>query len=259
MTPDRSVRFARQPEAGAVVDLIRSSFPERVIERTIYGCSGVVPYVRALTGGSPYLSPRHLVAVRAAEVVAAAELAVAGSDLFLSYIATRAVLRTHGFGTSLLAAAVRHGLDAGLKTMTLDVFVENARARSWYQAFGFSPVEERGWWEVPTVATTQSLGSVSGWPQAEVCQSAFGFSEIVIWTANGLSRVGRLGLDWFRAPSLSTLLDDQMIGTLHEIDPRRRILVMGPIDRSSSETEPLLRLIRLRAVLSDLTERMGRI
>lgn len=257
MTPDPKIRFARPPEAGLLVDIIREAFPSQVIRRTVYGCTGMVRYVRALTAGSPHVSPRFFVAISGATPVAAAEIAVADSDLFLSYIGTRQGLRSRGLGTQLLAAMVQYGLDQGLETMTLDVLAANTRAHKWYNRFGFSSVEERGWWETPSFETEHSLGSVAGWPQAEVCHRTFGFSEINVGTRRGFSRVGRLGVGWFRVPSLATLSDEQVIGTLHAIDPGRRILVMGPLGSSDSPGKPILRLIRLQAKLSDLSRLTG--
>jgi GNAT superfamily N-acetyltransferase len=252
LTPRHEIRFARPDEATDFVDLIRATFPASIIQRTTYGCMGARRYVRAAIRAPRFVSPKFLVISSRGVVLAGAEIAVTESDLFLSYISAQAAVRSRGLGTSLMTAIVQHGLAQGLQTMTLDVLEDNTLARNWYTKLGFSSTEERAWWEFETLGTPQAVGSVSGWPQAEVCHQAFGFSEIVIWTDSGPCRVGRLGVDLFRVPDLKALSDDRVLGTLNALDPRRRVLVMGPQKGGAGLGRPVLRLIRLRAALSDL-------
>ena len=254
------VRRARTEEAATVVDIIRDAFPQRVIERTVYGCAGITAYVGAAIGARALATPTFLVAGIAAAVLAAAEVPITDDGVFLSYIGTRAAARSQGLGSSLLLAAAELCPVPGDSTMSLDVFHENRIARAWYGAVGFEVVGERGWWELDLSRASEPAASVSGWPQAEICHRAFGFSELTLHADGQSFRVGRLGSDWFRLTSLAALENPKVIAALFALDPQRRILAVGGMDDpfASRLGTAVFRSLRMRAPLTTLRERLAR-
>lgn len=253
------VRRARPQEASTVLEIIRAAFPMEIIERTVYGCHGVIAYIEATTSGNNMISPTFLVSGTGTLAVAVAEVAAEAGGLFLSYIATRADARSRGLGSNLLLAAAKLHPVADIATMALDVFHENTRARDWYGEVGFEAIGERGWWELELTAAAHIATSISGWAQAEICHRIFGFSEFLLHAADHSYRVGRLGSNWFRITSLNAVEDPQVMATLAVLDPQRKILAMGNMDDpyASRLGAPVVRSLRMQADLTTLRERLS--
>ena len=253
------VRRARPDEAASVVDIICGSFPRQVIERTVYGCAGIKAYVGAAIGDCAIITPTFIVAGTSAAPLAAAEVAANDDGVFLNYIGTRAESRSQGLGSSLLIAAADLYPSGSDLTMTLDVFQENARALEWYRSVGFEVIGERGWWELELSPASEAGAVVSGLPQAELCDRAFGFSEITLHTEGHSLRVGRLGTKWFRITSLAALESQKMMAALFTLDPRRMVLAMGGIDEpyASRLPMPIFRASRMKVPLTKLRDRIS--
>lgn len=252
-------RYARPHEASTVVDIIRESISAWVIDRTVYGCAGATRYVRALINDWPQATPIFLVAGVASDVLATAEVAVSGDELFVSYIGTSEGMRFRGLGTALLLNALYLTADRGIDAMTLDVLEENIEARSWYTRLGFSQIAERGWWEVPLPTVPGKAVPILNLPQANVCQRAFGFSEVTLLGEHGRYRVGRLGTKWFRVTESATLSIPSVIATLALMDPMRKILVLDELvggAPSDALGPPCKRSLRLRASTTALRSRL---
>jgi len=257
--PIHSVRRARLEEAEPVVDIIREAFPKDVVERTVYGCSGITAYVEALIHASDRVTPAFFVAGTATEVLAVAEVAASDEGVFLSYIGTRSHARSKGLGSRLLLAAAESCPEMVDSRMTLDVFTENVRAVDWYQRVGFEVIGERGWWELELTRSNHISATVSGLPQAEVCHRAFGFSEIILHMIGNSYRIGRLGDRWFRLTSLAALENPDVLAALRSLDPDRKVLALGDmVDLAASRLgTPTMRALRMQAPVRRLQENLA--
>ncbi len=234
MTGKVWVRRARNEDVNDIVAIFRSAFDPWILERLIYGSRGIQRYIEIVLAAGDRCTPVFFVAGSDDRVLAAAEVGVGERGLILSYIATRAGSRSLGLATLLIGAAVRLGLDRNLHSMELDVFTDNTRAAGWYRRLGFETVAENAWWESSTVRhSTDELAMVSGLPQAEVCQRAFGFSEFTLLVPGRSFRIGRLGDRWFRLTDPGAMDHPQVQATLASMDDRRRLLIVGPISHPS--------------------------
>ncbi|MGI8610428.1 MAG: GNAT family N-acetyltransferase [Candidatus Dormibacteria bacterium] len=248
------VRLGHGGDAAAIVSTIREGFATHILERVVYGCFGAEDFVAGTIEGAPLAAPRFLVADSGADgLIAVAEVTSAGSDLFLSYIATKPAARGRGVGARLLAAAIADGLDRGAETLTLDVFEANERALAWYRALGMTTIGERGWWDGGRPSPGITDAAIFGLPQARLCQQAFGFAEFTVATRDGSFRIGQLGSRFFRVTDPAALGARGLLGALAALDSSRELMVMGPIDGELSPAGTLvLRSLRLRGALAEL-------
>lgn len=252
------VRPARPEEAGDLVTVIREAFPHEVIRRTVYGCSGIKAYIRAVLTAKPLVTPTYLVAGWTGEIASAAEVGAAEDGVFLSYIGTRSAARSKGLGTRLLLAASELYSPRSDSQISLDVYQDNTRAQGWYRRVGFEVIGERGWWELDLKGLKHSPAVVSGLPQADLCHKKFGFSEVSIHFGSDSHRIGRLGTDWFRVNGLAALENSALLAALSSLDPSRKVLALG--DPSKAEAvrlgPPLMRAFRMQALIQRVRDKL---
>jgi ribosomal protein S18 acetylase RimI-like enzyme len=227
---DIELRKAVAEDAGAVVELIRSSFAPGLLEMTIYGCEGIEEYVHALIEAeSRGADTGYTVAVTNGALAGVVEMRQLRDRLFCNYIAVARDARSRGVGTALLGAGIAAGRRPGQLTLELDVFDDNEPALAWYRGLGFSESSRTEWRVLaPPGGDRASAAPVSGWAQALASQRAFGFSELSIQGAAGGYRIGLLGRDWFRLTDPAALEDPALGATLHALDPERSLLALVP-------------------------------
>lgn len=255
------VRAAQPNEAADVVTVIREAFTQEVIQRTVYGCSGITAYIKAVLTARELVTPTFLVAGWTSQVAAAAEVGVAEDGVFLSYIGTRSAARSKGLGTRLLLAASELYSSKSDSRMSLDVYQENTRAQDWYRRAGFEVIGERGWWELDLKGRKQAPAVVSGLPQADLCHREFGFSEIILHFGGESHRVGRLGTEWFRVTGLAELDNPAVLAALCSLDPTRKVLALGDPSRTEAARlgAPTMHAFRMQAPIRRLKETLGSI
>lgn len=244
------IRPAQITDAEEIVDVMQSSFEPRILRLTIYKCSGIAEYVRhQVTIGHSCCDTRHIVALVDDRIAGCIELRSApGEVVFLNYIGVRARYRGNGIGKKLLQAAVSSLARSDCHEFRLDVLEDNHVATSWYERLGLEYGDTTEWWSVPINYRHNSPEALLvGYPQAEVCQKAFGFSQFTVFTTNGRHVVGRLGEDWFRLTDSVSLADSGLIAALARLDPNRHLLALIPEHRIQTVTrERAHLLVRLR-------------
>lgn len=222
------IRSVRVQDARAIVELIRRSSAAAILNMTIYGCSGIERFVAELiTEGADITDTFHLVAGRGDIISSCLEMRFAPDTLHLNHIFTAEGSRRGGQGLRVLAAAIQAVRRPQHTRMTLDVFADNHLARSWYERLGFTVQHVNGWWSMPLRDVPgNSTGRVCGWPQSRVCQAAYCFSQVTVFTRDGSYTIGLLGDTWFRVTDSGILDDPEALATLRRIDPNRRLLAL---------------------------------
>lgn len=226
------VRRAASTDAVHVVAIIQEGFDAWVNERTIYGSSGINRYVEDAIGAVHFSVPQFLAAGIDTQVLAVAQASVRQRDVMLSYICTREGSRSMGLGRELMKEVAQLGSEMG-GSVILDVFRANIRAIEWYQSFNFVETSKFGWWEPIGERRSSGPGGpvvVSGLPQADLCQTQFGFSEFTLEVDSGSYQVGRLGSKWFRLTDVAAACDPDLVAALNKFEPSRSVLVQCLID-----------------------------
>jgi GNAT superfamily N-acetyltransferase len=212
------IRQALPSDAGEVVDLIRQSFRPEDLALTIYGCTGIVEYLR-----------REFAAPRNAYLVAEIEGRMGGflemrPGPSLNYIAIDRAYRGKGIGRKLLFAALT---GAEGSRLTLDVFEHNAPALAWYQKLGFQNYGRMALWRVPAVDCPLAPVYLSGLSQADAAHRAFGFSNFALSSGGRDFTIGRLGERWFMLTDYALFAHPAAMRALQTIDSSREILFRG--------------------------------
>jgi GNAT superfamily N-acetyltransferase len=222
------IRLARADDAIGIVSVIRNGLASSLLEKIIYGCSGVTKYVYDLIKLPVFLSDTiYIVAVAEDQVVGCVELRFFRDEIFLNYIGVHSNFKSRGIGNRLLKAALNKINQDRYTKMRLDVFSYNTIARTWYESLEFQHEYSIGWWDIPIWELDDSASPIiKGYPQAQVCQEKFGFSQFSLITQNGEYSVGRIGHNWFRLTQLNALMDSGVANALSHLDAGRRILAL---------------------------------
>jgi predicted GNAT family acetyltransferase len=228
----------------------------------IYGCAGITAYIEELIVASPQgVDTAYTVAEQDRRIVGCVEMRLLSNALFLNCISISPEVRSHGIGRALLSASLKRAHRHRLE-LHLDVIERNTAAREWYRRLGFEELGVTHWWSLPLpVETPPAFYSLSGYPQAEICQKAFGFSQFTLSTETGSYAVGRIAERWFRTTQSRLLNDSSARAGLAQIDARRRLLALlneGDLpERSRAEAELLMSTRRLSVSLAELRGRLG--
>jgi len=263
MTTNVEIRWARGDDAEGIAGAIRSGFDPVLLDLMIYGSPAVARFI------CEQVAARELGADSAYSVADAGEGAVGCAEvrrlpdgLFLNYIGVLPEARSLGLGRALFLHALRSAERGDAGRISLDVLDQNLAARDWYARLGFQPGETTDWWEVPlSQAVGPPAAMIMGYPQAQVCQERFGFSQFTVVTPSGTHAVGRLGSNWFRLTRPEALTDPDLGAALLRIDPGRRILALLRRGILPAALEGRVRLwastVRLAAGIEEVIRRLG--
>lgn len=222
------IRPATVNDARGIVDVARIVFAPTFLRMVVYGCDGIVDYIRdqvdaAGVGGDT----TYTVGIVGARVVAYTEMHLAPDGLHLSYIAVHPEFQAKKIGTCLLREAILCTRAPSQRSFHLHVLEHNTSARRWYEGLGLRYGEVTQWWDMPLPRPAcRPSAFVIGFPQAQACQRRFGFSQFTVLTTRGEYTVGRLGTGWFRVTDVEALHDSEFVETIARLDPRRRILAI---------------------------------
>lgn len=228
---DTEIRSARPEDASGIVEAIRSGIEPNMLDKLIYGCAGIVDYVRdqikSVDLGSDTV---YTVASLDDQVIGAVELRLWPGAIFVNYISMLPQFRSMGLGKDLLGVATQFATDAGSSELLLDVMDSNTQARRWYDRLGFVEVEASAWsaGEIGDVAA-ESQALISGFPQAHACWRRYGFGQFAVVTPKTKVGVGLLGRNWFRVTEAEGLGDPSVHSVLRRMDASRRILTILPL------------------------------
>jgi ribosomal protein S18 acetylase RimI-like enzyme len=224
------IRPAVPDDAAGIVDAIRGGFAPRLLDLSVYGCSGIERYVREqIRAEAAACDTTFDVAVADERVVGTIEMRALLDQLFLNYVAVTPEARSGRLGSRLLRAAIDRTVRPAHRLMALDVDEDNALALRWYDGLGFVAASTTEGFVLSLPAAARATpGGVTGAPQASVCHAAFGFSRLTVTTPNGSYDVGQLGTQWFRVTSRAALDDAELVAALRAVDPTRRVLALLP-------------------------------
>ncbi len=228
---DIDIRPARPDDAPGIVEAIRSGIEPNMLDKLIYGCAGIVDYVRDQINSADLGSDTvYTVASLDDRVIGAVELRLWPGAIFINYISMLPQFRSMGLGKDLLGTATRFAADDGASELLLDVMDTNKEARRWYDRLGFVEVEASAWSAVEIIdAAAESQALVSGYPQARACWRRYGFGQFTVVTAKTKVGVGLLGRKWFRVTEAAGLGDPSLHSALRRMDASRKILTILPL------------------------------
>jgi ribosomal protein S18 acetylase RimI-like enzyme len=223
------IRPAAVEHAEAIVSAVRDGFDSRLLELFIYGCDGIVSFVAEEIAIQDRGGDAHFtVAFVDGELAACVELKRFPQSLFLNYIAVRPAFRSRGLARQVLHEAIAFAGTEGRREMVLDVLIHNAVPREWYERLGFLTTGCTTWWTMPLTPGPSASVLIRGYPQAEACQRAFGFSMLNIAAEEHEYTVGRLGTQWYRFTNPAALNSPGVLAALTRLDASRRILLLTP-------------------------------
>ena len=235
------VRPASVEDAPAIVSLIQASLAPELLSVTIYGCVGIIAFVReTIRSHIIHGDSTFLVAERDGQVVGCAELRINSGKQFLNYIAIKSTHRGHGLGRSLLSQAALLTLQSDIKEMTLDVSESNTLARDWYRSIGFLETECSYWLSQHPKPGSYPSFIVRGFANAQACHEKYGFSQFIVETNECRIVVGRLGKRFFRLLETRAATRDNILGLLYQIDPNRTIVSLSNFRPSPKEADTIL-------------------
>ena len=226
------IRAALPDDSTAMAAVVRAAASPLMRETTILGGAGLDRFIHDQIASEA--ANRFLVAEVEGHIVGMSAWRYEGEELFLNHLFVHPSAQGRRVGTSLWAHGLA-GLNTGAaRTLSLDVYEDNARAAAWYRSMGLEPVARRMVMAVPissTSSTADQAWSSTFLGPADHDYSRYGFSQFALSTQRAAYTIGRLGTDFFRIPS-SVLLDDETaLAALHRLDPRRRLLCFDAPDR----------------------------
>lgn len=231
-----SCRPLERRDLEDVVHLMTTSFlPERspYMVGTQHGWGRFVEV--ALEHPTQFPHQRLVVAEVDGRVAGFADFRVPGDGTgHLSYICVAPTARRRGVARALLAACV--GEAGPLRSVSLDVFEDNAPARALYQALGFVQVDAATWWRSPLQAGVADPSlQLEGLPASMAAHARYGFCELKGSRAGQQVRYGRMGESVLRFFTQDDF-DDPRVGEalVAEFPGLAESFVVLPADRRPS-------------------------
>ena len=252
----------------AVVAMIRENFEPVLIDKTIYGTSGVEAYVASQIVFNSKSAARsnvsYSVAVKDSGLIGSLILERSNDAVFISYITVKQFARQAGVANQLLTAGLK-SLEYLPDSMMLDVGTHNTIARSWYERLGFVPHSSIDWVEVsqpvPGSQAQHFRPVIVDYPQAEVLQQTFGFSRFGVITPDKSFQVGRIGRNWFRIDSIDAPPANELLDWLQCLDPGRAVIAVieRPFsERNRAEPSTIATFVRMRGNVKTILGNLGR-
>ncbi len=260
------VRPAEVAEAPAIVAILRSDLPRKLLPYTLFACPGVEQYVRDTIGrqgaalGGWYVHESH----RSCPA-GVAEVRPLREGLFLNHVYVRRSQRRRGIGRRLMLHGFQHARGPNQPCVELDVLADNAVARKIYRDLGFRRVYEQSWIEMPLcdrAGTSEPPWHPEGLDEANRTHRDYGFSEFRLHVGPQTYRIGRLGDRLFRTTEAALLDDGPALRALRSLDPGRRLLCIDRTDRTNGRVGAgaveKARTFRMSASLDDVLRRLSR-
>lgn len=240
MSPEIVYRPIQPDECHRMVALHHTVFSADQVAHTIYASPHVDRYLANLVA-FPQLQREHVFwGVWDGEaLVGYAHFRALSESYHLNYTAVLPTYQGCGIGRMLWARFIEMGRQQGYNQVSLTVEHDNQRAMDWYQRQGLRVMETVWRYEKnidgavvpPHEAETVRL---LDWEQSEAWQLAYEFSQFRLVHQERVWTIERLGKHYFR---VRQLLPAVLEGTLSEIDPTRRLLILSsePIQGANLE------------------------
>lgn len=225
-------------------------------EYTIYSSPRVAMYLRAIVAW-PILSPQHRIigAWNGQELVAYAHYRDLGCSYHLNHIAVADRWQGSGIGNRLFQHWEAEARSRNYTKLSLDVSINNTRAREWYIRRGFESdystyvfSREHDAIEASNDGNCTSGLRIQGWEAAEAWQRAFGFSTFGIHEDDRRWSVGRLWTKYFQ---LDAVPSEEAWHVLKVIDSKRDVLIRMRAGTIILSNDDSLRLTVTRMMRSE--------
>jgi ribosomal protein S18 acetylase RimI-like enzyme len=222
-----------------IPQMIRSWFNPDVWPLTVFSCPGYVGYLRENVKIPAEQRPQLLFgAFVSGRLAGFAEWRRMPDSLLLNNIFVSPGHRGSGLGRMLIESGRKLAGQMGLPAVELDVFTWEPKTVRWYREMGFSERYRRHWYTggnpfVPQDGRKPGTGRspsfiLEGFPQAEACHKAFGFSTFDVRTDSGVHQVGRLHQRYFRLQGITAEPERDLLAGLAELDPGRQLFIISP-------------------------------
>jgi len=221
-------RKANIDDADAIAGLVKEAFADYHVEKMIYGCHGIVQYLKDQLSIDDDLSDAAtFVAVLGSEICAVAQFKrmQKNKTLYLNYICAAKRLRRKKMGSRLLGFSLENE-SYDYDRVALDVFESNVNAKSWYDNLGFSLNEEKNWAVITPDKKDCDSGCLTDLPQSKTCYQKYGFSQLSVLTKSNTYTVGILGDKYYRLSNGDILEDSAAIQALKRFDSKRKFLLI---------------------------------
>ncbi|WP_197076561.1 GNAT family N-acetyltransferase [Domibacillus indicus] len=155
------------------------------------------------------------------------ELRRIGERLFINNFCVQKEARGRSIGSLLLSHTEYVAKQTGAAAVALDCFAWNERALEKYAKSGYTETNRIHWWTGRNAESTGGAAPafiVTGYPNAEVNQKEFGFSQFYVETDYGVSQVNRLGDLYFRVPAEEP--DPGYYKILSQLDRHRNLFMI---------------------------------
>ncbi len=221
-------RPIRPWESESVVTLFRNTFAQDYVERTVYVSNGIGKYLSNLVT-FPKLQTDHLIlgAWDANSLIGYFHARDLSSVWHLNYIAVLPTYQGTGIGKVLFSQWIDSGKRRGCTTLSLDVDVQNQRARDWYSRLGFEVSDTSVIYRKSRNDKRQDIDDevcIHEWEAAEAWQSLYGFSQFSLSSKGHRWIIGRLGGKAYRT---SEFLPLSVEHSLWMIEPRNYLYVFS--------------------------------
>ncbi len=247
-------RKAIEEDSAAITHIVRNSYSPEVTDILIYGCDKFENYLKDSLSqfDENYL---YIVAEEDKKILGYVELRLMPSILFLNYIAVLSEYHSKSIGHNLLKYAIKNYSNANCKYVELDVFSFNTSAINWYRNLGFEKTNATKIW---TFDLNNILGVETppkGTPHnffVNERYKKYTFSSFNISTRTMNYSIGLLGTKWYKISHLAPLKDTELLNSLIQLDPKRKLLVFIEDDDFSDDNltekgKKEFDLIRMRA------------
>lgn len=231
-------------EISEAVNLVRKCFDKQIVNTWIYGCDGIVDFIKEQMELPKKLSNVfYFVAEAENKILGFAEFKSHLKYIFLNYIAVSSEDRAKGIGSELLASSLNSIIKPNHEELLLDVYEDNVIAMKWYNRLGFEKVFTSYLCEVELTGYCEPYNiSIIQYPQAEAVQKRFGFSQFNLLSENDNYLIGRIGNDWFKLFDENILNDINALCTLKKLDQKRKFLILLKDDSISNYSNKQIKI-----------------
>lgn len=214
-------------DAGAVADLVKSTFESRLWPYMSYTQSGSAAFLAVpIAHPSAFPDLRSFVVREGGAVAAFASFQLSRPHgAFLSYICVAPSSRGRGLATKLIDHFLQR--ERGVRELRLDVFADNTAALALYAKLGFAR-ESRSVWAAREMPAAGAARPVNRLAATLAAHAAYGFGEISIGAPAEERTYSVLGTDVVRCRDRESFDDDTALSTIRSVfDASTAFAVIG--------------------------------